>query len=286
MKKFIFCLTFLLGGLLFGAPLTEEKNLTKLPHLKWRGTVAFPGKGSMKTSQGGDTVCFTYPIIYDASGKPKMTSWPRCNLVLPTDLRDWSRYDYLEFSVYTTFNRSDEEYLPVSMSIGGTKTRVLLSLPISSLSQNQWVKVTVPLRKMNKKELVRDMQIHLNARRYFPNDKLVLHLGDFKLVRLVQWQVMAYRMTSPAIFAGRNDLALEFELLGPGEKFKVPFRIFDAKGRKVRDIAFDCARGFGYHSLPVGKLAPGKYTLAVFPDDKQRRNDSPFRVIAPPEWKK
>ena len=286
MKRSIFCLTCLLGTLLWGAPLTEEKNLTELPLLKWGGTVAFPGKGTMKTPQGEETVCFTYPIIYDASGKPKGTSWPRCFISLPAAMRDWSRYDYLEYSVYTTFNRSDEEYLPVSMSIGGTKTRVLLSFSVNNLRQNQWVKISVPLRSMNKKELVRSMQLHLNARRYFPNDKLVLHLGQFKLVRLTQWQVMAFRMTSPAIFADRNHLALEFELLGPGEKYKVPFRIFDDRGRKVRDISFDCARGFGYHSLPVGKLAPGKYTLSLFPDDKQRRNDAPFRVVAPPEWTK
>lgn len=286
MKKLIFCLTFLLGCVLCAAPLTEEKNLTNLPLLKWGGTVAFPGKGNMRSPQGGRTVCFTYPIVYDAAGKPKVTSWPRCFLVLPPAIRDWSRYDYLEFSVYTAFNRSDEEYLPMSLSIGGVKTRVMLSYSLTTLSQNQWVKITVPLRAMNKSELVKSMQLHLNARRYFPNDKLVLHLGDFKLVRLLQWQVSAYKMTAPAIFADRNALPLEFELLGPGEKYKVPFRIFDAKGVKVRDIALECARGFGYHTLPVGKLAPGKYTLAVFPDDKQRRNDTPFRVVAPPEWKR
>lgn len=285
MKKLSFGLTLLFGCLLFGAPLTEEKNLTKLPLQKWRGTVAFPGKSNMKTPQGGDAVCFTYPIIYDASGKPKMTSWPRCFVILPGDMRNWTPYDYFEFSVYTTFNRSDEEYLPTALSTGGVKSRTLISYPITELKQNQWVKISVPLRLGKRDELVRSIQFHLNARRYFPNDKLVLHMGDFKLVRLLEWQALAFKMTAPAIFAGREQLPLEFDLLGPGEKHKVPFRISDARGRKVKDVSAVFPRGFGYHLLPVGKLVPGKYILSVFPDDKQRRNDVPFQVIAPPQWK-
>lgn len=285
MKKMIFFFVFLLGTVLAGAPLTAEKELTQMPLLKWRGTVASASKGSFKSPAGRETVCFTYPILYDANGKIKGTSWPRCTLYLPPAMRDWSQYDFFEFSVYTTFNRSDEEYLPCAMSIGGFKNRTLISFRLDNLRQNQWVKVSVPLREMKKNDAVRNVQFHLNARRYFPNDKLVLHFGDFKLIRLLQWQVAAFRMTAPAVFSGRTTLPVEFELLGPGEKYGVPFRIFDAKGKNVKDIKLDTARGFGYYLLPVGKLPPGKYTLAVFPDDKQKRNDAPFQVIAPPSWK-
>ena len=286
MNKMTCFFILLLGTSLAGAPLTAEKELTKMPVLKWRGTVASASKGTMKSPAGRETVCFTYPILYDSKGKIIGTSWPRCTLYLPPAMRDWSQYDFFEFSVYTTFNRSDEEYLPCAMSIGGFKKRSLISFPVGNLRQNQWVKVSVPLREMKKNDAVRNVQLHLNARRYFPNDKLVLHLGDFKLIRLLQWQVAAFKMTAPAVFAGRTTLPVEFELLGPGEKYKVPFRIFDAKGMKVKDIKLDSARGFGYYLLPVGNLAPGKYILTVFPEEKQKRNDVPFQVIAPPEWKK
>ena len=284
MKKILLLFSVAAAMVLAAAPLTEEKPLTQLPGARWGGTVAKPSKGKMLTPAKGKTVCFSYPIIYDESGKPKGTSWPRCNLSLPKNLRDWSRYDYFEFNIYTTFNRSDEEFLPVSIGIGGMKTRTLTSMNINNLRQNQWVKVSVPLRNMKKNELVRNIQFHLNARRYFPKDLLVLHLGDFKLVRLIEWQVKGFRMTAPAIFAGRTTLPVEFELLGPGNRYTLPFRIYSSKGGKVRDIKLTANRGFAYHTLSVGKLAPGKYTLAIFPDDKQKRNETPFEVIAPP-WK-
>lgn len=284
MKKFSIFAAFAFAALLTGAPLTEEKQLPKFPLLKWRSTVASAAKSTMKTPAGGDCVAFTYPIVYDASGKPKGTSWPRCNVRVPASVQNWSKYDYFEFSVYTTFNRSDEEYLPVSMGFGGAKTRTVLSYSIMNLQQNQWVKVSVPLRKMKKGELLKSIQFHLNARRYFPNDKLVLHLGDFKLVRLLEWQVKSFRMTAPAILADRTTLPAEYELLGPGEKYALPFAVFNSKGQKVKEFSLESARGFGYYVLPVGKLAPGKYTLAVFPKDKQRRHETVFQVIAPP-WK-
>ena len=77
MKKFSIFAAFAFAALLTGAPLTEEKQLSKFPLLKWRGTVASAAKSTMKTPAGGDCVAFTYPIVYDASGKPKGTSWPR-----------------------------------------------------------------------------------------------------------------------------------------------------------------------------------------------------------------
>lgn len=286
MKKFFLFFSTISVFLLAAVPLTEEKNLSQLPHLRWRSTVAVYAKGTMLTPAKGITASFTYPIVYDDNGKPRGTSWPRCNLVLPANLRDWSKYDFLEFSVYTTFNRSDEEHLPVTIGIGGVKSRSLTAHTMKNLRQNQWVKVTVPFRKMKKNELVRSIQFHLNARLYFPNDKLVLHVGDFKLVRLVEWQLAGFKMTAPAIFADRNTLPVEYELLGPGRSFAVPFRIYNSKGKKVRDVKLQSNRGFEYRTLVTGKLAPGKYVLAVFPDDKQRRSETPFQVIAPPAWTK
>ena len=177
MKKYLLFLSTVLVFAAAAAPLTEEKSLD-IAHGRWNCAVATAVKGKMLTPSKGKSACFTYPIIYDESGKPKGTSWPRCNFSLPQKLRNWSRYDYLEFAVYTTFNRSDEEYLPATIGIGGVKTRTLVSYTIRNLAQNQWVKVSVPLRHMKKNELVRSIQFHLNARLYFPNDKLVLHVGD------------------------------------------------------------------------------------------------------------
>ena len=285
MKKYLLVLSTALAAVVAAAPLTEEKSLPALPHGKWRGTAASYTKGQMLTPSKGKTTCFTYSIVFDESGKPKGTSWPRCNISLPQAERNWSRYDYFEFSVYTTFNRSDEEYLPATLNIGGVKTRTLISYNIRNLRQNEWVKVSVPLRSMDKKDLVKTLQFHLNAARYFPNDKLVLNVGDFKLVRLIEWQTLGFKMSAPAIFADRTTLPVEFELLGPGEKYSVPFRICDSKGAKVKDIKLPSMRGFDFRILPVGKLRPGKYTLSIFPDDKQRRSDAPFQVIAPP-WGK
>ena len=286
MKKSAFCIAFILSAMVAAAPLTEEKKLDKIPSLKWRTAVASVAPGTMKSPQGKATIKCTYPIIYDETGKPKGTTWPRCNVPLSPDMRDWSRYDYLEFSVYTTFNRSDEEYLPLTLGIGGEKTKTLNSYDIKTLAQNQWVKVSLPLRQMKRGEKVRSMQFHLNARRYFHNDKLELTIGDFKLVRLLQWQVAAFRMTAPAIFSDRTTLPVEYELLGPGEKSKVPFRIYTANGKKLRDITLESARGFAFHLLPVGKLAPGKYLLAVFPDAKEKRHEASFEVVAAPAWNK
>ncbi len=284
MKKYLLFLSIVLAFAASAVPLTEEKPLD-IAHGRWNRAVATAAKGQMLTPQKGKTACFIYPIIYDESGKPKGTSWPRCNIALSQKLRDWSRYDYLEFSVYTTFNRSDEEYLPATVNIGGVKTRTLVSYPIRNLAQNQWVKVSIPLRGVKKGEGVKTIQFHLNARLYFPNDKLVLHVGDFKLVRLIEWQTLSFKMTAPAVFADRTTLPVEFELLGPGEKYNVPFRISDSKGRKVKDILLPSQRGFAYRTLETGSLAPGKYTLAIFPDDKQRRSETVFQVVAPP-WGK
>ena len=284
MKKISLLTTFVFAALLTAAPLTEEKQLSKLPLMKWNCAVASAAKSSMKTPAGGATVECTYPIIFDESGKPKGTSWPRCNMRIPAAVQNWSGYDYLEFCVYTTFNRSDEEYLPLTLGISTAKKRGAFSYNITTLSQNQWVKVSVPLRSLKKNGAIKSIQFHLNARRYFPNDKLVLNLGDFKLVRLLEWQVKSFKMTAPAIFADRVTLPVEYELLGPGEKAQVPFALFNSKGQKIKDISLASERGFGYYLLPVGKLAPGKYTLAVFPGDKQRRHETIFQVVAPP-WK-
>ena len=267
------------------AALTEELELKTFPSLKWRGTVASPSPGTMRSPLGGKTVAFTYPITYDAEGKPAKTSWPRCMVNVPQQFQNWGAYDFLEFSVYTTFNRSDEEYLPVSLSCSSAKTRQNLSFDIRNLRQNEWVKVVVPLRKMARKEPMKSMQFHLNARRYFPNDKLVLHLGDFKLVRITQWQVSAFKMTAPAIFSDRETLPLAFELLGPEAESEVPFRITDKSGNKVKDIQLPCKRGFAYRTLEIGELEPGDYTLSVFPDDENRQKSAPFKVIPSP-WKK
>ena len=273
-------------SLLAGAPLSEEKALNSIPSLKWRSAVAVPEKGTMKAPAGGATIRLTYPIVYNASGQPAKTSWPRCNVAFPPDSLDWSRYDFLEFQVYTAFNRSDEEYLPVTASFSGGKGKgVLHAYDIRTLRQNQWVKISLPLRNMRTRNSVRTMQIHLNARRYFPNDKLVLHLGDFKLVRLTQWQTAAFRMTAPAIFSDRTSLPVEFELLGPGEEFAVPFRISAKDGRKVRDLKLLCKRGFDYRTLEIGALPPGDYTLTVFPGDAARTNSASFKVVPSP-WKK
>ncbi|MBO5793031.1 MAG: hypothetical protein J6S54_11255 [Lentisphaeria bacterium] len=136
MKKLFTLFASALSVVLAAAPLTEENKLTTLPNLKWASAVAIPSKGKMVTPEKGKSICFTYPIIYDESGKPKGTSWPRCNISLPQKLRNWSRYDYLEFNIYTTFNRSDEEYLPVTIGIGGVKTRTLVSFGLKNLRQN------------------------------------------------------------------------------------------------------------------------------------------------------
>ncbi|MBQ7694494.1 MAG: hypothetical protein IJT50_05160 [Lentisphaeria bacterium] len=288
MKQLLFGLSLVCAAVLAAAGssgLTEELDLKTFPSLKWRGAVASASPGTMRSPLGGKTVTFTYPIIYDASGKPAKTSWPRCTVTVPPQYQNWGAYDFLEFSVYTTFNRSDEEYLPVSLSCSSAKTRQNLAMDIRTLRQNEWVKVVVPLRKMAKKEPIKSMQIHLNARRYFPNDKLVLHLGDFKLVRITQWQVSAFKMTAPAIFSDRQTLPLAFELLGPGEESKVPFRITDKSGKKVRDIQLPCKRGFAYRTLEIGALAPGDYIVSVFPDDEKRQHSAAFKVIPSP-WKK
>ena len=287
MKQLLFGFSLVCAAVLAAAEssaLTEELDLKTFPTLKWRGAVASASPGAMRSPLGGKTVTFTYPIIYDAQGKPAKTSWPRCTVTVPQQFQNWGAYDFLEFSVYTTFNRSDEEYLPISLSCSG-KTRHNLGFDIRNLRQNEWVKVVVPLRKMARKEPIRSMQFHLNARRYFPNDKLVLHLGDFKLVRITQWQVPTFKMTAPAIFSDRKTLPLAFELLGPGEESKVPFRIADKSGKKIRDIQLPCKRGFAYRTLEIGTLAPGDYTVTLFPDDESRQKSAAFKVIPSP-WKK
>ena len=65
----------------------------------------------------------------------------------------------------------------------------------------------------------------------------------------------------------------------------IPFRIADKSGRKVRDIMLPCKRGFAYRTLEIGTLAPGDYTVSIFPDDEKRRNTAAFKVIPSP-WKK
>jgi len=295
MKKFFLMIVFLsCSAILCGA----EELIESVP-LGWSDSAKrwFTAVATVSEGTEPGTLLFTYPITFGPDGLPVKTSWPRVTTSMKKEPKKsrkaktavppkgfWEKYDQIEFELYTRFNRSDEEYLPLTFSISSVKKVPSYGFPIRNLKQNVWAKVSIPLQKMQGNYPVKSVQFHLNAKEYRSGDKLELTVRNFRLIRMMAWQVQKFRMTAPRIFEGTTTLPVEFTLLGPGEKTDLCFEVFNAKGQQVRRSVSSQPRGFAYRTAEIGKLKPGSYKLVLFSSDPRRRQEAPFEVIASP-WK-
>ncbi len=214
------------------------------------------------------------PVDHQAGEIKYPIGWPRITLKTRVDESQWFNYDSLSFAIYTQVSRPEMSKIPISLAIYCASQSYLENI---SAKHGEWLEITIPLDKLPAPGIVTGLRFSISESNYQHLDVLDFKIGKFRLLRNANCEVSELSLGSPQ---GNNGLYLPVTL-------------------KVTDVSSDTPRGVPMQisqnalilrreTLPVKRgdfsflmdlselqLAPGKYTLTIFPgqDSKSLTRD-------------
>lgn len=196
--------------------------------------------------------------------------WPRINKDLAkAKLSDWSDYDYFECWIYTETSRPALPNAPLGVSFAHTGQKRSTSAILRELKKDEWVKVLIPISKLDDPKDVQRIQFNFSESNYQHGDKVDFFINDLVLTRYVQPAVNTFSLDRELLYSNDRVLTARYTLVGRQglESLAVELEIGREPGKSVaRSVGMPPQRQPGriapQAELPLvlaQPLTPGEY---------------------------
>ncbi|MCE5241427.1 hypothetical protein LLH23_23425 [bacterium] len=220
-----------------------------------------------KHAKHGDTALRLHiDVNWETGEKNYPIGWPRMYRNWPQAAQDWTRYDYLEFSIFTEASRPKLPFNPLGLILKGEKGRSVLTRELSELRPGEWTDFRVPLVGVPDLPTMTGAGFYISESNYKHGDVLDFWIDNISLVRIVEPTAAGTVLPEQVIAADAGYLPLNLNLMGVAPDQKVDV-VWQLRAGRASAATGKLAAGRGlsrvYLSLPPAGLTPGGYELAL-----------------------
>lgn len=141
--------------------------------------------------------------------------WPRINKdLVKAKLSDWSDYDDFECWIYTETSRPALPNTPLSVSFAHTGRKRSTSAILRELKKDQWVKVVIPVPKLDDPKDVQRIQFNFSESNYQHGDRVDFYISDLVLTRYVRPAINTFALDREVLFGNDRALVARYSLVG------------------------------------------------------------------------
>jgi hypothetical protein len=253
---------------------------------RWHPAEATVQPAKKLKADGRPTLHLHIPVDHFAGEKRYPIGWPRMYLSLkqPGETA-WKDFERFEFLVHAEMSRPAPPKRVLNLQIHCPDKPRVLSRNLEEIRLGKWVRVSIPTRGIPHVADVRRLGLNISESDYRHGEKLDFRIGGFRLVRAAEFGVRSLTVRSRVMFAGRRRLRIECEVAGPPVKAPRELPLTVRRGTETVAAARPLVTT-GLHVLDLDiakwKLPPGRYVLAAFDGDADRRTSATFRVVESP----
>ena len=249
-------------------------------------TISPSGKHS---KEGGKSLLFANLVDHTKGEKNYPIGWPRTGKNLDKlKLTDFSPYDWFECWIYTETGRESLPGQPLGVGFYHSGSKRSTSIRIDDLAKDRWVKVAVPITRLDAPADVQRVQFNIAESNYKHGDRVDFYIGRMVLVRYVEPAVLQLAVDRKVLYSSDREITALYRLAGYKgmDNVKVEFSIGPA-GEKP--VAMSRGKSVRAGELPLAikkTLDAGTYTARLDLRDAEGRlidrRTTEFRVIGGP----
>ncbi len=211
--------------------------------------------------------------------------WPRAYTPIAADRQDWSKWDFLDFWVFTETSREALPGTPLGLIVRSPDKANSFHRPLTELQKGQWTHFRVPVAKLPDPAHCTAVQFAIAESNYAHGDVVDFWIDDLALLRYAEPTLLAVRPQRQVIYADARTLRVEIELTGleEGENANVDVAL-RRDGHTVASTTVALPPGITGIVLPIQQAEPGTCEVQASVAGASRTLTSPVRVITSP-WR-
>ncbi|MDZ7617136.1 MAG: hypothetical protein U1E05_09040 [Patescibacteria group bacterium] len=209
--------------------------------------------------------------------------WPRTYTSVPAERQDWSKWDFLDFWVYSDTSRAELPNTPLGLIVRSPDRQQSFHAPLTELKKGAWTHFRFPVAKMPVPTQCTAVQFAIAEADYAHGDVVDFWLDDLALLRYAEPTLLGIRPQRQVIHADATTLRVEVELTGVDDGKTVEIAV--ALRRDGQTVASTTARlpsGIASVVLPLKATEPGPYEVEATVAGSPRTLGAAVRVITSP----
>jgi hypothetical protein len=209
--------------------------------------------------------------------------WPRTYTSVPAERQDWSKWDFLDFWVYSDSSRDELPKTPLGLIVRSPNRQQSFHEPLTAVKKGEWTHFRFPVAKMPVPSQCTAVQFVIAEANYAHGDVGDFWIDDLALLRYAEPTLLAVRPQRHVIYADAATLRVEVELTGvdPGKTVEVAVAL-RRDGQTVASTAARLPSGITGMPLPLKATEPGPYEVEATVVGSKRAIAAPVRVITSP----
>ncbi len=239
--------------------------------------------------EGKESLLFANLVDHTKGEKNYPVGWPRTGKNLDKlKLTDFSPYDSFECWIYTETSRESLPGQPLGVGFYHSGAKRSTSIRLDEIAKDRWVKVVVPITKLDAPADVQRVQFNISEANYKHGDRVEFYIDGMALVRYVEPAVAQLAVDRKVLYSSDREITAVYRLAGYKgmDSVKVEFSIGPSGKEPVAKSDGKAVRA-GELPLAISKtLDAGTYTARLDLRDADGRlidrQTTEFRVIRGP----
>jgi hypothetical protein len=232
----------------------------------------------------GRAMRFRVDVNHDTGQPDYPIGWPRTYMNIPVELRDWRKWDFLEFWIYADTSRERLPNTPLGFIVRSPNRAKSYQKSVHELQKGEWIQVRVPTSDMPTPAECTAVQFFVSESNYQHGDVLDFWIDGLVLLRYAEPTMISVRPMGQVHHADASSIRIEVRMTGleEGETAQLSLRLL-RNGKTVRRSAAEVLSGSQSVALEVGdNLEVGRYELRAQVAASKRIITTPLRVISSP----
>jgi hypothetical protein len=250
---------------------------------EWHTAEATMGPGATHAREGR-AMHFHVDVNHETGQPDYPIGWPRTYLSMPEDLRDWRKWDFVEFWLYAETSRESLPNTPLGFIVRSPDKPNSYHKTVHEVQKGKWTHVRVPTSDMPSPGQCTAVQFFIAESNYNHGDVLDFWIDGLALVRYAEPTIIHVRPLGEVQYADTDVVRIEVRLTGleEGQTAKLLVRLVrDGETVRRSSAVLRC----GLQTVPLeagGNLEAGRYELQAQVAGSRRTVTETIRVISSP----
>jgi len=232
----------------------------------------------------GRAMRFHVDVNHETGQPDYPIGWPRTYISLPEDLRDWRKWDFVEFQLYAETSRDRLPNTPLGFIVRSPDKDNSYHKTVYEARKGEWAHVRIPISEMPSPGQCTAIQFYVSESDYNHGDVLDFWIDDLALLRYAQPTIISMRPLGRVQYADANVVRVEVGMTGleREQTAKLLVRLV-RDGETVRQCSAILRSGIQLVPLEFGgSLKAGGYELQARIAGSQRTVAETIRIVSSP----